>query len=340
MNHPDESSSPITCDVDLDAVGKHAGNLRLPHSVHRSAYGYLPLPVVSIKHGSGPTVLLMAGNHGDEYEGQVALCTLARSIAPECVTGQLIILPMANAPAARAGLRTSPLDGGNLNRSFPGDPNGSPTAVIAHYIEHELLRRSDFLLDIHSGGSSLRYRPTLLMAVDGRPEVGQLELLRSLGFERAVIFAASRSGNYSSSAAERQGAVAITAEMAGGGNIEPTALTTIEKGLSGYLRHTGVVRTAEPVSPESATRILQIEGPDHYLYSHLDGLFEPLAQLGDRVDVGQPAAKIHNPARPLDEPEIIVFGMAGEVICERVPAQVQHGDCLFEIAADYRATGR
>lgn len=335
MNQSDNSPSLITSEVDLDADGKHVGNLRLPHSVHRSAYGYLPLPVVSIKRGSGPTALLMAGNHGDEYEGQVALCSLARSLEPASITGQLIILPMANAPAARAGLRTSPLDGGNLNRSFPGNPNGTPTEAIAHYIEHELLRRCDFLLDIHSGGSSMRYRPTLLMAVDGGPKDEQLALLRSLGFERAVIFAASRSGNYSSSAAERQGAVAITAEMAGGGNIEPAAVRTLENGLGGYLHHTGILETSVADLPHVDTRMLRIDGPDHYLYSHLDGLCEPLARLGDRVAAGQPAAKIHNPSRPLDEPVVIHFTMAGEVICERVPAQVQHGDCLFEVAADF-----
>ncbi len=77
----------------------------------------------------------MAGNHGDEYEGQVALGKLIRSLEAEEVCGRIIILPSADFPAAMAGMRTSPLDGGNLNRSFPGDPYGGPTAQIADYIE-------------------------------------------------------------------------------------------------------------------------------------------------------------------------------------------------------------
>src|SRR6516162_3472035 len=77
---------------------------------------------------------LMAGNHGDEYEGQVALGKLIRSLEPAEVSGRIIILPSANFPAAMAGMRTSPLDEGNLNRSFPGDPYGGPTAQIADYI--------------------------------------------------------------------------------------------------------------------------------------------------------------------------------------------------------------
>src|SRR5207302_483256 len=81
----------------------------------------------------------MAGNHGDEYEGQVALGRLIRELDPAEVQGRIIILPSANFPAAMAGSRTSPLDQGNLNRSFPGDPTGGPTAQIAYYIEHEPL---------------------------------------------------------------------------------------------------------------------------------------------------------------------------------------------------------
>ncbi len=77
------SKTRIEAEVDFDAQGKHCGFLRIPHSVHRSAYGWLPMSVVSIRNGDGPRVMLMAGNHGNEYEGQVALSRLARTLAPE-----------------------------------------------------------------------------------------------------------------------------------------------------------------------------------------------------------------------------------------------------------------
>src|SRR5437879_2250533 len=159
--------SRLSPEINLDGSGKQTGFLRLPHSVHRSAYGWIPIPIAQISNtggnGNGPRILLMAGNHGDEYEGQVALGKLIRALDPGAVRGRVIILPSANFPAAMAGSRTSPLDDGNLNRSFPGDPNGGPTAQIAHYIESELLPRCDFVLDLHSGGSSLTYVPTALM---------------------------------------------------------------------------------------------------------------------------------------------------------------------------------
>ena len=66
-------SSRISTDLDFSRDGKQTGFLRLPHSVHRSAYGWIPIPVACLRNGKGPSVLLMAGNHGDEYEGQIAV---------------------------------------------------------------------------------------------------------------------------------------------------------------------------------------------------------------------------------------------------------------------------
>jgi predicted deacylase len=59
--------------IDYDKAGKQVGVLNLEHSVTRSGYGMIRIPIGVIKNGTGPTILLMAGNHGDEYEGQIAL---------------------------------------------------------------------------------------------------------------------------------------------------------------------------------------------------------------------------------------------------------------------------
>jgi predicted deacylase len=69
-------SSSVWTDLDLSKSGKQVGRLHLPYSVTRSAYGHIDIPLAIIKNGSGPTVLLMAGNHGDEYEGQVTMIRL------------------------------------------------------------------------------------------------------------------------------------------------------------------------------------------------------------------------------------------------------------------------
>ena len=162
--------SRLSADIDLMAEGKATGFVRVPHSVHRSAYGWIPIPIVRIKNGDGPDVLMQAGNHGDEWEGQIGLGNLIRSLQPKDIKGRLVILPSANFQAAMAGQRTSPIDDGNLNRTFPGNADGTITEQIAHFIEHVLLPTFDYSFDFHSGGSSLAYIPSALAPRHTDPE--------------------------------------------------------------------------------------------------------------------------------------------------------------------------
>jgi predicted deacylase len=162
------SETRIWTPLDFEADGKHSDWLRLPYSSDLSAYGIVPIPIVVIRNGPGPTALLIAGSHGDEYEGQVALAKLARQIAAEDVRGRIVILPALNFPAVEAGRRLSPLDEGNLNRLFPGRADGSPTEMIAHYVSEILLPMADLVVDLHAGGRSLDYLPCTLGRL-GRP---------------------------------------------------------------------------------------------------------------------------------------------------------------------------
>ena len=112
--------SPITPTVDFERDGVQHGFLRLPYSRDDSAWGSVMIPICVIRNGKGPLALLTGGNHGDEYEGPLALYELARTLEPKDVTGTVVIMPAMNYPAFRAGTRTSPIDKGNMNRSFPG----------------------------------------------------------------------------------------------------------------------------------------------------------------------------------------------------------------------------
>ena len=102
---------------------------------------------------------MTGANHGDEYEGPIALLKLANSLEPSKVSGRVIIVPAMNYPAFRAGTRTSPIDAGNLNRIFPGRPDGSVTEKIADYFQRFLLPLADIVLDYHSGGRTLDFLP-------------------------------------------------------------------------------------------------------------------------------------------------------------------------------------
>ncbi len=328
-------TNPITSEVDFEAEGKHAGYLRLPHSVNRSAYGFIPIPVISIRNGDGPKVVLMAGNHGDEYEGQIVLTALAKRLRADDVRGQVIVLPAANTPAVIAGSRTSPVDGGNLNRCFPGDAAGAPTSVIAHYLEHVVFDRIDYLLDLHSGGTSLVYLPTALIRFDDDEGANRRrhELLDALALPHALAFDAS-DGPYASAAAARRGGIAITAELGGGAMVDRALVSLVEQGLDRYLRHVGVCPALDTVPAAHRVRLFRVDDESQYVFARAAGVFEPAVDLGDTVRAGQLAARIHRPEQPWLPAEPVHFDRDGFVVCRRALARTEIGDCLFQLAGD------
>jgi predicted deacylase len=329
--------SRIVAEVDFDKNGRQQGFLRLFHSVHSSAYGFIPIPIVVLKNGDGPTALLVSGTHGDEYEGQVALCNLVKSLDPASIHGRVIILPAANFPAALAGRRTSPIDEGNLNRLFPGDPDGSVTQQIAYHIEHELVPMADLVCDLHSGGSSLMYVPSALFGNwrrDGSTSAG-VEALKAFGSPIAYVAEQQQGGGRTlSGGAARHNVICIGTEAGGSGHVTRSALRMVERGVKNMLVHLGVLPREAHIAPDKPTRLLEVGGPDYFVYAPENGLFEPLVELGDMVRAGQPAARVHTPETPWAEPITAHFAHDGFVLCKRIPGRTVRGDCLFHLGTD------
>jgi len=333
-----ENRSSLVADVDFGADGKQTGFVRLFHSVHSSAYGFIPIPIVVVQRGPGPTALLIAGNHGDEFEGQVALCELVRSVDVDAIRGRIIVLPMANFPAACAGTRTSSIDGGNLNRSFPGSPTGTVTQQIAFYVEHELIPLADVVCDLHSGGSSLLYLPSALIrrCQDPQRHAAHMALLHAFGAPHSYI---TRGGHGTGSdetmrgACDRQGPLLIGTELGGANTLSPAGLAVAQRGIRNILVHMGILPASMQI-PNSPTRILEIGGPDYFVYAQESGVFEPCCELGDAVRAGQLAGRIHAPETPWAAAVEHRFQRDGVVLCKRVPGRTVRGDCLFHLGSD------
>ncbi|MBS7705583.1 hypothetical protein C7450_10456 [Chelatococcus asaccharovorans] len=327
--------SRIWTEIDLQKEGKTTGYLRVPISTNESAYGWIPVPIASIKNGSGPRILLIAGSHGDEWEGQIMLIKLIQSLQSDDVRGQLIVLPGANAPAVEAGQRVSPFDHGNLNRSFPGDPNGPPTMMIAHFIETVLLPGCDLVCDFHSGGGSLEYLPsTVVVSSKSTSQLRRdLDLMRVFGLPVGFATDGSTGGDRSlTGACDRLGGIpCLSTELGGGGTASLGLLTAAENGLARLLHHVGLLAKA-PEEPQSGSiRLLYRVQPKEFVYAPANGLFEPLVNLGDTVDDGQDAGRIHFTDEPWRKPIPVYFGVGGVVLCRRFLARARVGDCLFNI---------
>lgn len=337
----DTRKSRIHCEVDLERDGVQHGFLRLFHSSHASAYGFLPIPIVVIRNGEGPTALFVSGNHGDEYEGQIALSNLTKSLKAEQIHGRVIILPTANYPAALAGNRISPVDNLNMNRIFPGDPDGTVTQQIAYFIATELVPRADLLCDLHSGGSSLLYTPCSLMSHVADPALfrRQLAALRAFGAPLAYVQgrAQGQGGDLTlGGVAERRGILSVATELGGAGALSPEGLRIAERGVRNLLVHLGILPEAARI-PSPETHIFGLGGQDHFVYAPDAGVFEPLVELGETVRAGQPAGRIHMPETPWAPPAETVFARDGFVLCKRQPGRSLRGDCLFVLGGEFTA---
>lgn len=324
-------ANPISASVDFARDGVQHGHLKLPHSSDESAWGAIMIPVCVIANGEGPTALLTGANHGDEYEGPLALLDLANSLAPEQVSGRVIIVPMMNYPAFRAGRRNSPIDGGNLNRSFPGQPTAGVTAKIADYVSQTLLPLADVVVDIHSGGRTLDFLP---FAASHRLDDANLEqrcrsAMEAFDAPYGVLMLEQDPDGTFDTAAESMGKVFVTTELGGGGSVTAETMAIARRGLRNVLVHSGIL--AGDLAP-SRSRLLDM--PDERCFTVCDasGLAEPCVDLGAPVTAGMPLARVFPLESTGQEPRIYRAAMDGILVGRRFPALTAAGDTLAVVA--------
>jgi N-alpha-acetyl-L-2,4-diaminobutyrate deacetylase len=323
--------SPITPTVDLMKEGVQHGFLRLPYSRDDSAWGSVMIPITVVKNGKGPCALLTGGNHGDEYEGPVALFDLARSLKAEDVSGTVIIVPGMNYPAFLAGTRTSPIDKGNMNRSFPGAPDGTVTQKIADYFQRHLLPMADIVLDFHSGGRTLDFLPFCAAHIlpDKEQERRSFELVEAFGAPYSMKMMEIDAVGMYDTAAEEMGKVFITTELAGGGTSSARTVGIAKRGVRNVLVKAGVLRGN---IERQATEWLDMPDRNCFCFAEDGGLLEPIFDLGSSVSKGDVVARIYPVGRTGVAPIDINAKMDGLLTARHFPGLVKAGDCVAVLA--------
>ncbi len=285
--------SPVSTTLDFEQDGVQHGFLSLPHSHDDSAWGMLMIPLTVVKNGAGPTALLTGGNHGDEYEGPIALWDLAATLKAEDINGRVIIVPGMNYPALQAGKRTSPIDGGNMNRVFPGNPAGTLTQKIADYFQRTLLPMADYVLDMHSGGKTLEFIPFCAAHLldDKAQQARCVAAMQAYNAPYSLMLLEIEAASMYDTAAENMGKVFISTELGGGGTSSAKTVGIAKKGVRNLLRHAGIMR-GEP----EITDTLKLDMPDEqcYVFSSSNGLLEPCMDIGSTVQAGDVLARVHN----------------------------------------------
>ncbi|MBC8038718.1 MAG: N-alpha-acetyl diaminobutyric acid deacetylase DoeB [Rhizobiales bacterium] len=324
--------TPIVSTVDFDRDGTQHGFLRLPHSRDDSAWGSVMIPVAVVRNGNGPTALFTGGNHGDEYEGPIALFDLARTLNPKDVSGTVIIVPAMNYPAFRAGTRTSPIDKGNMNRIFPGRPDGTATEKIADYFQRELLPRADIVLDFHSGGKTLDFLPFCAAHIlpDKVQEMKALAAVEAFSAPYSMPMLEIDAVGMYDTAAEEMGKIFITTELGGGGTARAETVRIARRGVLNVLRHAGILAGAIDKQP---TRWLSMRSGDCFCFAENDGMIETMIDLGSPVQLGQVIARVHGVERTGAVPQEIRSKMAGLLVARHFPGLVKSGDCAAVLAA-------
>ncbi|MDR5797678.1 MULTISPECIES: N(2)-acetyl-L-2,4-diaminobutanoate deacetylase DoeB [unclassified Caballeronia] len=327
-------ASPISPTVDFDAEGEQHGFLKLPYSRNDSAWGAVMIPVTVIKRGDGPTALLTGGNHGDEYEGPIALAKLASTLKASDVNGRVVIVPFMNYPAFRAGSRTSPIDAGNLNRSFPGKPDGTVTEKIADYFQRHLLPLADYVLDIHAGGRTLDFLPFAAIHVlnDGTQQSRCEAAMRAFGAPYSMRMLELDSIGLYDSAAEEAGKVFVSTELGGGGSSTAKSVAVAERGVYGFLAYAGIIEKEVVRGEARTTTLLDMPDGSCYTTSEHTGLLEMCRDLGDMVRAGDVLARVYDVTRTGATPVEYRAKRDGLLAARHFPGLVQMGDTVAVVA--------
>jgi predicted deacylase len=332
----------IHTSLDLHGEGKQQGFLQVPYSHNLGGWANVMVPITVIARGVGPTVLCLGGNHGDEYQGQVAIMRLAREVGPEDVTGRLILVPTLNMPAAKAATRLSPLDGMNLNRAFPGLPEGPVTSQVAHYLSTVLFPAADVVIDIHSGGRSMEFVPCshMHLVADRVQRRRMLAAMLAWNTDFSFLYADIAGTGLLPVEAENQGKLVVTTELGGGEAIPARVHRLTQRGLRNVLVHCGVLIGTEETRGSLGlppTILTQALHRDDYLLAPESGIFEATIDLGAPVRRGDTVGWIHHLERPDRAPEPIMSATDGHLITMRAPCLTSQGDCVAVIAQEVSA---
>lgn len=323
-------------DFELDELPRGAKQSALLHIAGRADGGAWRLPLLTaIGSQAGPTLLVLAGVHGDEYEGIAAIPQVYSAIKPQDLRGRLLMAPICNMPAYEAGQRSSPIDGLNLARVFPGDVNGAITSQIAWWLSQKLLPHTDFLIDLHTGGIAYEI-PTLIGYVQDSGELGRASLAAAAAFGAPVMWGhpLPLPAGRSISAATALGIPSLYTEAPGGGRCDPDVVACFRDGVLNVMKHLEMI--SGDLNQRGLRHHLAGDGNlDTVIQASVDGFFQREVSLLEHVKRRQRIGAILDPtgveAAPVDADQ------DGVIIMLRGLPRVMAGDGIAHITQTFHS---
>ncbi len=324
-------------EIDFSLPGKHHYQVAF-HLDGSWGYSLVPLTVINGTRGANANgVLCFGGTHGNEYEGQVGLKRLCNDLDPDQMTGRLVLMPQLSESACVANTRTSPLDGVNMNRAFPGNARGTVSSRIANFVKTRIFPLGRVVIDIHSGGmeGAFPYCTSFHPIADPiqRAEIANVSQLFDTGF--ALIYSSAMASGLLSDEAEAEGKVTIGTELGAGASTDRLGVRHAYDGVKNVLRHYGLLDSGiVKIRPADSgpTRLIKADKLDAYIPAPANGVWEPVVQAGQAVEQGELLGRLHDFSDHSSRGMNILAPRAGFVAMLHLGARPLKGQTLFVIA--------
>jgi len=300
------------------------------HSRHRFAYRVSPMPdgshlsipvLVMVGTAHRPRMVCVAGVHGNEHEGVTALLELWDEIEPEDLNGVLVMTPVANPPAFRAGTRRNPEDMVDMNRVFPGKDDGNITEQLAYRLFHGVVVGADLLLSMHGWTDDAMVVP--YAEYPRESPVTEASRAAAFAFGLKYVEAFDWPHGLLAAACNRAGMPAIEPEIGGLGCTIPERRSLYKRGVRNLMKHLGIL-SGEPEVPTSVRHVKRT-----MLHAPVGGIIRRHAELEDEVNAGEPILTITDltgsPLAQIESP------LDGFVASQRLRASVSPGELVAVI---------
>jgi predicted deacylase len=306
--------------AELPAASRHAFDLAVARLADGSS---LTVPVqVLVGSRPKPRLVAIAGVHGDEPDGMLALLDFAAGIDPRRLRGTLVLVPVANPPAFAAHQRRSPLDGLDLNRIFPGRVDGTPSERLAYRIVNDFLRGADLVFTLHSWYATGMVLPHV-EAPDGEDDVSRRswEAAVAAGFRR-IRRSRWQAGVLGVTALEH-GIPVLEAEIGGQGTSAAENRSAYIEHLTRLAQHLGILDGK--VRPNPGVEVLD----RGLVHAPAGGMLRVRKDVGDYVEAGMVLATVTNlhgePVAEMTAPH------DGLIVAIRRFVSVNRGDVVFAL---------
>lgn len=317
-------------DLDVTTLERGRKEARWLDISPRTEGGSWQLPLLTATGAEpGPTLVVFAAVHGDEYEGVEAIHRIAAKVSPTEIRGALLMVPVCNVAAYATATRNSPVDGLNLARVFPGSETGTLTQQIAHWLTAKLISAADLFVDLHSAGVASDI-PTLVGYIHSDDDTGRRSLAAARVFGAPVLWGHPPPvpPGRTLSAALDLDVPCLYTEAPGAGRARPQDVDCFTRGVLNVMRHLDMLEEEPELSPPPL-HLLGDGNMDEVMSAPAAGYFRARVELLEEVKIGQLVGTIHDPlGRTLAE---LHAENDGIVIMRRGLHRVHSGDGLIHL---------